>query len=114
MFTGVTRRYTAVFQVLLTLIALVFALPLAVMLRVSLQGQGLGNYVAVLQHPMIPRFFLNSVIVTACTIALVYVVTLLAAYAFSTRRSRSSRSNALVSVVVPPRSEGGGGNPVNL
>jgi len=70
-------------QVILTLLAIVYAAPLVVMFSISLQGEGFGNYVAVLSHPMIPRFFLNSSIVTLCTIILVYIVTLLAGYAFS-------------------------------
>ncbi len=83
MFTGVTRHYTIAFQVVLTLMAAVFIFPLAVMLLVSLRGEGLGNYLAVLRHPMIPRFFLNSTIVTLATIVLVYIITMLSAYAFS-------------------------------
>lgn len=83
MFSMSTRRFALVPQLILTLLALLFALPLLVMLGVSLQGQGLGNYLAVLSLPQLPRFFLNSAIVTASTICIVYVVTLLAGYAFS-------------------------------
>jgi len=83
MFTGVGQRYNSLIQLVLTLLALLFVFPLAVMVSVSLRGEGFGNYLAVLRHPMIPRFFLNSVIVTACTIVLVYCITILAAYAFS-------------------------------
>lgn len=83
MFTGVGQRYNMMFQVILTVLAVIFLFPLLVMVSVSLRGQGIGNYVAVLQHPMIPRFFLNSALVTICTIVLVYVITILSAYAFS-------------------------------
>ena len=83
MFSGVTRHYTWTFQLVLTLLALVFIFPLALMFSVSLRGEGFGNYLAVLRHPMIPRFFLNSVVVTLCTIVLVYIITMLSAYAFS-------------------------------
>ena len=57
MFTGVGQRYSFLFQLILTLLALVFIFPLAVMVMVSLRGEGLGNYLAVLRHPMIPRFW---------------------------------------------------------
>jgi raffinose/stachyose/melibiose transport system permease protein len=70
-------------QLILTLFALLFAAPLVITFMVSLQGEGMGNYLAVLQHPMIPRFFLNSLITTTCTIVLVYFISLSAAYAFS-------------------------------
>lgn len=75
-------------QVILTVLAMLFMLPLLIAVRVSLQGEGLGNYLTVIQHPTIPRFFLNSIIVTAATIVLVYVITSLAAYAFSKLRFR--------------------------
>lgn len=104
MFTGVTRQYTIVFQVILTVMALVFAFPLAVMFRVSIQGEGLGNYITVLRHPMVPRFFFNSVFVTACTIVLVYVITLLAAYAFAKLQLRGKAvlfSALLVGLMLP-------------
>lgn len=70
-------------QIVLTVLAIVFLLPLLIAVKVSLQGRGFGNYLTVIQHPLMPRFFLNSAVVTVCTIALVYVVTSLAAYAFS-------------------------------
>ncbi|WP_165972206.1 carbohydrate ABC transporter permease [Paenibacillus piri] len=76
-------KTTVLAQLLLTILAAIFAAPLVIMIAVSLQGEGLGNYAAVLTHPAIPRFFLNSLIISACTIALVFCITLLAAYAFS-------------------------------
>jgi len=79
---------TLIAQVILTLLAIVFALPLVAVIGVSLRGEGLQNYVTVLTHPLFPRFFLNSAIVTAGTIVLVFVVTWLAAYAFSKLKFR--------------------------
>lgn len=70
-------------QTVLTVFAVLFAAPLVVMVLVSLEGSGLGNYLAVLQQPLVPRFFLNSAIVASCTVAAVYVVTILGAYGFS-------------------------------
>lgn len=83
MFGPPTRPGTFGRQAALTLLALIFAGPLLIAAGVSLQGEGLGNYWAVLNHPLIPRYFLNSVIVTTSTIVIVYVITVLAAYAFS-------------------------------
>src|SRR5215204_4585785 len=104
MFSGVTRHYTLAFQLILTLMAAVFVFPLAVMALVSLRGEGLGNYAAVLRHPMIPRFFLNSAIVTLCTIVVVYVITMLSAYAFSKLPLRGKNvlfSALLVGLLLP-------------
>ncbi|NOU98397.1 ABC transporter permease subunit [Paenibacillus sp. LMG 31456] len=83
MLTDSSKKTTIIAQLILTVLAAVFATPLVIMLMVSFQGEGLGNYIAVLTHPAIPRFFLNSLIVSVCTIVLVFCITLLAAYAFS-------------------------------
>ena len=77
------RRFPVIPQVVLTILALLFALPLILLFEVSFQGQGIGNYQAVLSLPQLPQAFLNSAIVTGSTICIVYVVTLLAGYAFS-------------------------------
>ncbi|MDP9380867.1 MAG: carbohydrate ABC transporter permease [Chloroflexota bacterium] len=77
------RRNNLFAQLALTLLALVFVAPLVMTARVSLQGEGLGNYSAVLTQPLLPQFFLNSAIVTSGTILLTYAITVLAAYAFS-------------------------------
>ncbi|MCU6793859.1 carbohydrate ABC transporter permease [Paenibacillus sp. WQ 127069] len=83
MSTKSNKATTVLNQIILTVIAAIFATPLVIMMMVSLQGEGIGNYIAVLTHPAIPRFFLNSLIVSASTIAIVFCVTILAAYAFS-------------------------------
>lgn len=83
MFFNASRRTTIILQIGLTVLAAIFLMPLLIMFQVSLRGQGFGNYLAVLQQPMIPRFFLNSIIVAVVTVVLVYVITTSAAYAFS-------------------------------
>ncbi len=100
----IPRRTLFVFQVVLTLLAFLFMAPLAITLVVSLQGEGLGNYLAVIRHPMIPRFFFNSVLVTSVTILLVYFVTLLAAYAFSklALRGKTLLFNAILIALLLP------------
>lgn len=70
-------------QIIVTLLAALFLWPLVIAVQVSFRGQGWGNYIAALSLPILPRFFFNSAFVTLCTIILVYVVTMLAAYAFS-------------------------------
>lgn len=52
-----SRRSTIVSQLVLTVLAVIFAAPLVILFKVSLQGEGFGNYVAVLTHPLIPSFF---------------------------------------------------------
>lgn len=86
MFKTTSRTTTFVCQILLTMLGLLFAVPLVVMVGVSLQGRGLENYHLVFSIPNVLRFFLNSIFVSTCTIALVYTISALAAYAFSKLR----------------------------
>src|SRR5260221_70399 len=88
MFKGTPRSVTILCQVLLTVFGIIFAAPLLVMIAVSVQGRGLGNYLMVIQQPYLPRFALNSIFVAVSVIALVYGVTVIAAYAFSKLRFR--------------------------
>ena len=73
-------------QGLVTLMVIPFLFPLVVMVQGSLAGDGWGNYSAVLAVPGLGQFFINSVIIAASVIVLVYVVTMLAAYAFAKLR----------------------------
>ncbi|MBW4041692.1 MAG: carbohydrate ABC transporter permease [Acidobacteria bacterium] len=73
-------------QLLVTVMVIPFLFPLVVMVQGSLAGAGWGNYAAVLAVPGLGQFFLNSVIIAASVIVLVYVVTMLAAYGFAKLR----------------------------
>ncbi len=66
-----------------------FAFPLVTMVQGSLAGSGWENYVKVIQVPGFILFFRNSAIIAAATIAIVYVVTMMAAYGFSKLHIRS-------------------------
>ncbi len=70
-------------QLLLTVLVVPFVFPLVAMVRGSLAGLGWGNYQTVLALGVLPRFFLNSVLISAAVIAIVLVCTLTAAYGFS-------------------------------
>ena len=74
-------------QVLATLIVLPYLAPLIAMVQGSLAGQGLGNYAKVFATGVVPTYFLNSTIIAAVTIAIVYACTMLAA--FGSRRPPS-------------------------
>ena len=104
MFKTTSKRLTVICQVLLTILGIVFALPLVVMFAVSLQGRGLGNFELALAVPNIIRFFLNSIFVTVCTIVLVYAVASVAAYAFSKLRIPGKEfffNTILVGLMIP-------------
>lgn len=73
-------------QVVLTLMVIPFAFPLVVMVQGSLAGEGWRNYLAVLSVPRFPKFFINSTIIAASVIVIVYAVTMMAAYGFSRLR----------------------------
>jgi raffinose/stachyose/melibiose transport system permease protein len=70
-------------QVVVTLLVLPYLFPLIVMVQGSLAGKRWGNYRAVLDVPGFWRFFLNSALIAAGVILLVYAVTMLAAYGFA-------------------------------
>ncbi|MFE4468649.1 carbohydrate ABC transporter permease [Leifsonia sp. NPDC056824] len=70
-------------QLLATLLVLPYLFPLIAMVQGSFAGQGWGNYRDVLAVPGFFRFFLNSAIISAGVIVLVYAVTMLAAYGFA-------------------------------
>jgi raffinose/stachyose/melibiose transport system permease protein len=82
MFEIRTWRGRLALQVIVTVMALPFLFPLIVMVKGSLAGQGWRNFKAVLQVPGLGRFFVNSAIIAAAVIAVVYVVTMMAAYDF--------------------------------
>ncbi len=88
MFESRSRWSRVLLQLLITLLVIPFLFPLVVMVQGSLGGQGWGNYLAVLQVPDFFLFFRNSIIIVACTVALVYVCTMLAAFSFSKLRVR--------------------------
>ncbi|HEX3678763.1 MAG TPA: carbohydrate ABC transporter permease, partial [Galbitalea sp.] len=83
MFETRSRWATIVLQIVVTLLVLPYLFPLIVMVQGSLAGAGWGNYVAVFNVPGFGQFFLNSAIIAVSVIALVYVVTMLAAFGFS-------------------------------
>ena len=72
-----------ILQVVATLLVLPYLFPLIVMVEGSFAGEGLGNYGAVLNVPGFAMFFLNSAIIAAGVMVLVYFVTMLAAYGFA-------------------------------
>lgn len=87
------------FQVVMLTLAVVFAFPIVVAFGVSFRGEGLQNYTAVLAHPLLPRFFLNSAIVSAVTILVVYLLAGFAAFALAKLDLRG-RSLILAAIMV--------------
>jgi raffinose/stachyose/melibiose transport system permease protein len=80
-----TRRLSSkvVLQIILTIMVLPFLFPLIAMVQESLSGQGWDNYRIVWDTGVVPEFFRNSAIIAAGTIAIVYVLTMLAAFGFA-------------------------------
>ena len=86
MFELRTRRARLWAQLLITVLAVPYLLPLVAMVEASLQGEGFTNYVTVLQEPMFARFFLNSGTIALGSIVLTYTSAILGAYAFAKLR----------------------------
>jgi multiple sugar transport system permease protein/raffinose/stachyose/melibiose transport system permease protein len=72
-----------VLQLAATILIIPYAFPLIVMVKGAFAGQGVHNFSAVLQVPGFGRFFVNSIIISAAVIVLVYVVTMMAAFGFA-------------------------------
>lgn len=84
MFSRITLKQRIIYQVLATVLILPFVYPLILILTISFQGQGpLANYGAVIGETPFLRFLLNSAVIAAGTIAVVYTCTMLAGYAFT-------------------------------
>lgn len=88
MFEARSRRARLALQIAVTLIAVPYLLPLVAMVQGSLAGQGWLNYKIVLSVPNVVSFFINSGIIAATTIAIVYVCTITAAFGYSKLRIR--------------------------
>ena len=89
MFDTSRIRTRVVLQVILTVAIVPFVVPLYAMVAKSLEGAGWGNYAAVLSVPGFFRFFVNSAVISAGAIAIIYVATMMAAFAFSKLRIRN-------------------------
>src|SRR3712207_5045197 len=66
-----------------------FLFPLLAMVQGSLAGDGWRNYAAVLAVPGLWRFFVNTDVIAAGAIVIVYVLDMLATYGLGKRRIRS-------------------------
>ena len=83
-----SRRGKVLIQAIATIMVLPFLFPFVAMVQESLAGSGWHNYRVVLAIPQLPLFFRNSAIIAVVVIAIVYVCSMLAAFAFSKLRIR--------------------------
>lgn len=105
MFERPTRATRWIAQIVATLLVIPFLFPLVAMVSKSFEGAGfLANYGAVITQTPLLRSTINSAIISAGVIALVYVCTMLAGYAFGKLRFRGKRlvfTAILVGLVLP-------------
>jgi raffinose/stachyose/melibiose transport system permease protein len=84
MFGRPSKLTRVISQVFATLVALPFLLPLIAIVAKSTNGEGfLKNYTAVITKTPILQAALNSAVISVGVIALVYVFSMLAGYAFA-------------------------------
>jgi len=88
MFELRTLRSRIGVQLLATVIVIPYLFALVAMVQGSLAGAGWGNYAKVFDTGVVPTYFMNTIIVAASTIAIVYVCTMLAAFGFAKLRIR--------------------------
>jgi raffinose/stachyose/melibiose transport system permease protein len=96
MFHFQQRPGRIVSQFLVVVALAVLAVPLALIVRESLSGQGVRNYSLVLSTTPFLQFFLNSAIVSVSTVVLVLFLALSAAYCFGILKPRGSTVGAVV------------------
>src|SRR5690606_15157401 len=89
MFDTSRIRTRVVLQVILTVAIVPFVVPLSAMVAKSVEGAGWSSYAAVLSVPGFFRFFGNAAVISAGAIAIIYVATMMAAFAFSKLRIRN-------------------------
>ena len=90
MFFKQTLPGRAASQLLVVVAILVCLLPLIMILRESIKGEGVVNYAVVVETTPFLRFLLNSTIISVTTVALVLVFSLGAAYTTALLRPRFS------------------------
>ena len=85
MYAKIKLHQKIIIQVVLLALALLWLAPLTVAVVQSLDINGLGNYIAVLQHPKVHlgRVVFNSFFIATTTTLLLVVIVSLAAFAFS-------------------------------
>lgn len=88
MFTKQSLLGRIVSQVLIVVCVVAILVPLALIVRVSIDGEGWRNYVAVFTTTPFVRFLANSVVVTGATVAIVLILAISAAYAAAALRPR--------------------------
>ncbi len=81
---GRKPRNAVILHIVLVLLTIPFAVPLVLLVVNSTRGAGvIDNYASVLSIALVPRFFLNSIVIAVCTVLLTYAVTMGAAYALA-------------------------------
>jgi raffinose/stachyose/melibiose transport system permease protein len=83
-------------QILVVLALVVLVIPLVLIVKESLAGEGFVNYTLVLSSTPFLRFFANSLIVSVSTVVLVMYLGLSASYGFAVLRPRGSTIGAVV------------------
>lgn len=91
MFMFQSRLSRLVSQLVLVVATGLLALPLAMIVSVSMQGEGPVNYLRVIDGTPFVRFFANSVLISVSTVAVVTLTATMAAFATVALRPRGHR-----------------------
>lgn len=86
MFELRSRASRIVIQLVLLALTIPFLLPLVEMVRGAFAGRGFNNFVVVWETGVIPTFFKNSAILSLSVIAIVYALSMTAAFGFAKLR----------------------------
>ena len=74
------KKTTIISQLLLTILAIVFLLPVIVMFKVSFQGRGFENYLKALMLEYVYQFIFNSILISIFPVVLICFIAFLIGY----------------------------------
>ena len=94
------KKTTIISQLLLTILAIIFLLPVIVMFKISFQGRGFENYLKVIRLEYVYQFFFNSILISIFTVVLVYFISLLTAYSLSKKFLKINTANGITPAVI--------------
>ncbi|TDE09882.1 carbohydrate ABC transporter permease [Jiangella asiatica] len=95
MFRHQSRAGRVVSQLLVVVLLVVLTLPLLLVVKESLEGEGWRNYVEVVAGTPFLRFFLNSIVIAATTVVVVTTVAMAAAYGMVVLRATFARTSQI-------------------
>ncbi|WP_141336579.1 MULTISPECIES: carbohydrate ABC transporter permease [unclassified Paenibacillus] len=105
MFVRLQLAEKIIMNLLLLILAIIWVVPLVYLVMYSFEGDGWGNYQAVLRLNLFPHFLMNSFLVSTSVVVILLALVTLAAYGFSKLKFPGDSivfSICLIGLMIPP------------